>query len=160
MEEEPIKIENPWNIQSLFELQFFICPSCEYRDTSKQDFINHASNLHPESIDSLKNIKDGSISDVICPWNPVRTIKMEIEPKFDQDFNDDSYYEDDGNNSQMDSYGADDEVGVENNKKESNFSCESCAKTFSNSFSLRRHVKGVHEKKTKFTCDQCKYKNF
>ena len=37
-----------------------------------------------DSIDSLKNIKDGSISDVICPWNPVRTIKMEIEPKFDQ----------------------------------------------------------------------------
>ena len=79
--------------------------------------------------------------------------------KFDQDFNDDSYYDDDdGNNSQMDSYGAGgDEVEVENNKKESNFSCESCAKTFSNSFSLRRHVKGVHEKKTKFTCDQCKY---
>ena len=40
--------------------------------------------LHPESIDSLKNIKDGSISDVICPWNPVGSIKMEIEPKFDQ----------------------------------------------------------------------------
>ena len=80
---------------------------------------------------------------------------------FDQDLNDDSYYdEDDINNSQiLDSYGiGGDEVEVENNKKESNFSCESCAKNFSNSFSLRRHVKGVHEKKTKFTCDQCKFR--
>ena len=56
-DEEPIKIENPWNIQSLFELQFYICPSCEYRDTSKQDFINHASNLHPESIGKKHALK-------------------------------------------------------------------------------------------------------
>ena len=70
-------MDDPWRIQSLFELQFFVCPSCNYKHNSKQDFVYHAFNIHPESIQKLKIINDGSISDVHCPWNDIE-IKEEI----------------------------------------------------------------------------------
>ena len=56
-----IKVENPWHIQSIYELQYFICPSCPFRHSSKQDFINHTYESHPEVIVDLENIKDGSL---------------------------------------------------------------------------------------------------
>ena len=39
----------------------------------------HKGNLHPESIKSLKKIKDGSISDLIFPWNPPIQINIKQE---------------------------------------------------------------------------------
>ena len=66
-----MKEENPWNVQSLYDLQYFNCPSpfCIYKNNSKQKFINHVYNAHPEKIYYLKNIKDGSMDDITCPWN-------------------------------------------------------------------------------------------
>ena len=61
--------DNPWNIKSIYELQYFNCPSCFFKDISKQEIINHAYEVHPESIDYLDNIKDNSLSDIVCPWN-------------------------------------------------------------------------------------------
>ena len=56
-----IKVENPWHLQSIYELQYFICPSCPFRHNSKQDFINHTYESHPQVIVELENIKDGSL---------------------------------------------------------------------------------------------------
>ena len=56
-----IKVENPWHLQSIYELQYFICPSCSFRNNSKQDFINHTYESHPAVIVDLENIKDGSL---------------------------------------------------------------------------------------------------
>ena len=61
--------DNPWNINSIYELQFYNCPSCVFKDISKQEIINHAYEVHPESIDYLYNINDNSLSDIVCPWN-------------------------------------------------------------------------------------------
>ena len=61
--------DNPWNIKSIYELQYFNCPSCFFKDISKQEIINHAYEVHPESIDYLYNINDNSLSDIVCPWN-------------------------------------------------------------------------------------------
>ena len=44
------KIENPWTIYSIYDLQYFICPTCEFKNQSKQDFINHVYEIHPEAI--------------------------------------------------------------------------------------------------------------
>ena len=63
------KLENPWNVESLYEFQYFQCPSCEFKDGKKQDFLNHAYDYHPESIDYLSIITDGSLKDVLCPWD-------------------------------------------------------------------------------------------
>ena len=62
-------LKNPWDVQSIYELQFFICPSCDFIEFSKQEFINHAHLSHYEAVDYLKNIVDGSLEDVNCPWN-------------------------------------------------------------------------------------------
>ena len=47
-------MENPWDIESIYELQFFNCPSCIFKDQSKQEIINHAYEVHPESIEHYK----------------------------------------------------------------------------------------------------------
>ena len=33
---------NPWAIDSIFEMQYFNCPSCNFRTQSKQSFVEHA----------------------------------------------------------------------------------------------------------------------
>ena len=63
------KLENPWRVESLYEFQYFKCPSCEFEDGKKQEFLNHAYEYHPESTDYLRIITDGSLNDVMCPWN-------------------------------------------------------------------------------------------
>ena len=66
--EEP-NSKNPWDVQSIYDLQFFNCPSCDYKDLSKQEFINHAHLSHFGAVKYLMNIKDRSLDDVFCPWN-------------------------------------------------------------------------------------------
>ena len=68
-----MELENPWNIQSLYELQYFNCPSCDFKNHFKQDFINHAIRIHPEQINQLKKIKDDSLSDIIFPDDIIKT---------------------------------------------------------------------------------------
>ena len=63
------KLENPWNVESLYAFQYFQCPACEFKDGKKQDFLNHAYEYHPESTHYLSIITDGSLKDVLCPWN-------------------------------------------------------------------------------------------
>ena len=87
-------MENPWNIQSLYELQYFNCPSCIFKNHSKQELVNHAYETHPECIEYLMNINDKSIIDLIFPWNEPKTeivesdhLKVKIETKY-EDFDD------------------------------------------------------------------------
>ena len=44
------KMKNPWTISSIYELQYFNCLSCSYKNKSKQNFVDHAYECHPESI--------------------------------------------------------------------------------------------------------------
>ena len=80
-------MENPWNIQSIYELQYFKCPSCEVmKHYSKQELIDHAFEYHPESVLFLSKISDNSLSDVTCPWSSLVTeIKLE-EQNFNENF--------------------------------------------------------------------------
>ena len=64
-----LKTENPWSVESIYNFQYFICPLCIYKDVSKQSFVCHAFETHPESVNYLKNIKDGSLCDILCPWD-------------------------------------------------------------------------------------------
>ena len=72
-------VENPWNIQSIYELQFFNCPSCTYKDHSKQKLIDHAYEIHPDCVYFLSKINDNSLFDVLCPWNEIFVTKIEID---------------------------------------------------------------------------------
>ena len=69
LKKDPLQTaENPWEIQSIYDLQFYICPVCRYTNWSKQAFVNHISNIHPEAIENFKRIMDGSLNDINCPW--------------------------------------------------------------------------------------------
>ena len=50
-----------WVVQSLFELQYFNCPGCNFKHKSKQEFVNHLYGDHPEGILTLNNIQDESL---------------------------------------------------------------------------------------------------
>ena len=69
-------MDNPWNIQSIYDLQYFNCPTCEYRNHSKQEFVNHAYDFHPKAIEYLANVNTESLIDIVCPWD-AKIIKKE-----------------------------------------------------------------------------------
>ena len=58
------ELTNPWNIHSFFELQYWICPTCSYKNRSKQEMVNHAYEYHPESVYFLNNINDNSLTGI------------------------------------------------------------------------------------------------
>ena len=70
--------ENPWNIKSIYELQYFNCPSCKFKNHSKQLFVDHAFEFHPFAVDNLIKLKDGSINDIEMPMNTT-WIKTDID---------------------------------------------------------------------------------
>ena len=47
------KIENPWDVGSVYDYLFFNCPTCCYKSSLKQYFVDHVFHTHPESIDYL-----------------------------------------------------------------------------------------------------------
>ena len=46
-------MRNPWNVCSIYDLQYFNCPSCVFRISSKQEFINHAYEIFNEKTKEL-----------------------------------------------------------------------------------------------------------
>ena len=70
------KLENPWDvIISIYDFQFFNCPSCSYKNDSKQDFVYHSFENHPESVQNLRRISDKCLNDILLPWE----YKSEVE---------------------------------------------------------------------------------
>ena len=91
-EESVPKLENPWDVSSIYVFQYFKCPSCLYF-ASKQDFVNHTFNAHPESTEYFKKISDRSLSDVILPWikedfQQIKKVKIELKDVVSDDDDD------------------------------------------------------------------------
>ena len=76
------EVQNPWSIESIYDFQYFICPKCSYQNHSKQEFVNHAFEIHPEAVDHLCKIQDDSLNDIFCPWiipgNPSQTATFDL----------------------------------------------------------------------------------
>ena len=79
IKEEETLNENPWQVSSIYQFQYFCCPGCVFRVGNKQDFVDHTINLHPEAVEYLIKIEDDSLSDIICPWDNKNGIKNEEE---------------------------------------------------------------------------------
>ena len=90
---EPKK-DNPWDIHSIYDLQYFCCPDCNYRSQVKQDMVNHAFENHPNSINSLVNIQDGSLCDIVCPWGDDENEIKEEDEGVEEGFNVDAVMDD------------------------------------------------------------------
>ena len=66
-----------WKVSSLYDLQFYNCPDCNFKVQDKQCFVDHAYQTHPTCTDYLTTIRDGSLAGVICPWMTKENIKIE-----------------------------------------------------------------------------------
>ena len=142
------EVLNPWNIQSIYDLQYFDCPSCEFKNHSKQRFVNHAFDSHPNSIEYLSLIHDGSFDDVVCPWD---IIKMEDKVSVDliegplelSEANDEKFQMDiiPSENSDFQNY-------------ESKEKCEVCNISFSKEL-YKCHLQTVHGYSKEFQCNYC-----
>ena len=81
------KTENPWTIYSIYDLQYFNCPTCEFKNQSKQEFIDHVYEIHPEAVEDLTNVGDDSLEDIKIPWNQNSTeIKSEDDILAEEQF--------------------------------------------------------------------------
>ena len=45
--------ENPFSKKPIAGMKYFICPLCEFKCQHKQEFMKHAGESHPESVDYL-----------------------------------------------------------------------------------------------------------
>ena len=76
---------SPWDVRSLYELQVYDCPECVFQDWSKQTFVNHAIENHPDCVQYLNNIHDGSLDNVQIPGLSRSEIKDD-EDNVENDF--------------------------------------------------------------------------
>ena len=143
-----IKFENPWDVQSLYDFQYFNCPTCSFKNPSKYDFVHHTFKTHPESVDYLRKISDGSFPGSFIDILPLsndsefynRTVisnKLKIELQEEEE----NYYE------EINSIDDVEEVKNEESSRENEeyvLKCESC----DISFSVEQHRKNPHKCET------------
>ena len=48
--------ENPWKVTVIEDFQFFCCPECDIRKHSKEEFLTHAFETHPDAKEALNDI--------------------------------------------------------------------------------------------------------
>ena len=83
---------NPWAVDSLNSFNYYCCPECDLKSHSKQAFVNHAFQKHPDRASALYSIKDQTVQGIKFPikqeteHDEVKVesdIKDEIEINFD-----------------------------------------------------------------------------
>ena len=138
-------MDNPWHIQSIYDLQYFNCPTCEFKDYSKQEFVNHAHDFHPTSIPFLVNIKDESLMDIIFPWD-VKNIKTEPQVEINESTSQEFIFTYENKKilePKTELVDVKQEVHEEKNK----YKCDNCNKFFVGQNDLNIHIKTVHKGK-------------
>ena len=78
-EEKLIIGNNPWTVSSLYQFQYFCCPSCIFRVDSKQDFVDHTTTIHPESLEHLLKIEDDSLQGYISKVCAIRHRGLKLD---------------------------------------------------------------------------------
>ena len=175
-------MDNPWNIKSIYDLQCFSCPSCDFKNDSKQEIITHAYQKHPESIKFLSNIRDNSLSDVTCPWNESET-KLEnpdcsnvLQPSSGLPDPDISCFQKppesmDPGCSKIDKEETHKEhletknlecnicehIEIVHEGKQPDEACNTCSKTLMGYARLRSHISYVHKELKGYKCDRCEF---
>ena len=135
------------------------------KDHSKQRFIDHAYEIHPEAIDDLSAVQDGSLSDILLPWKEIKKEEpseeyfeysldldqdIDLDQGLDQGLDQDmdySYENDEPTNTQMKPT-----YDIDGEKK---YTCLQCPKDFATPSKLKRHVSQVHECVKSHQCDKC-----
>ena len=176
-------MQNPWNVRSIYDLQYFNCPSCVFKISSKQEFIEHAYEIHPDAIDYLMKINDNSLSDIICPWIEIK--KEELNEISTNTFSTTHFLCDLGTHleenpvdqilridvktelveddlTEIQSEGLDSKSNLKKHMKIThvhegmkNYKCDTCGKVCNRPGDLKKHVKFVHEGIKNYICMTC-----
>ena len=156
----------PWDVESIYDFQFFNCPVCSFKDKSKQIFVNHATENHFGSRKYLSKIKDGSLEDVFIPSKLKQQIKSELiqedsEPELDPvEFLPEASPIGVCNLTKVKvevtriNHDSADDTKIEENDKDLNVECSKCSETFKNIDILQAHFKEKHNDAI-FSCFAC-----
>ena len=149
-------IENLWRVDSFYEFYYFNCPSCPFKHGSKQDFFDHIIDVHPESVDILKEISDGSLNDISKPWEDDYEVyddqfirdNLQVEVNENCGLEENNYYLDEPRWNNFNNPNGE-------FKLDRNHNCESCGKSFKAASALKLHIRTVHEGHKDYTCISC-----
>ena len=159
--------QSPWIVESLEDFLYYCCPECNERNQSREDFLQHALNEHPEAKDylipiSVKNeFDDGYYMDTKDIDSEYEAIVQKQDYKLKEENNIISEHcevvikaERNSDHEMEENYleggdGENDDAGQNVWR-----SCDHCGKTFSKQIYLRRHIRNAHEEKN-FECTQC-----
>ena len=126
---------NPWSVKNIEEFLYYCCPECEVKDQSKESFLKHALDQHPNSKDSIFSLEfknefhENDENDGYFHENV--KVKCEIT---EEDKQLDVLKNNQNNISKLDYL----EHFVDN-------ACLDCSKEFSSPWHLKRHFESVHK---------------
>lgn len=106
---KPDIFDHPWALHSIFEFQFYNCPECDFKIKEKQEFVCHAYVDHPGSEEYLSLISDGSLSDVIFPWNDGQSHVIKEEQVDVSDIKYHAHFDDNDQDDNLDDYDEEEE---------------------------------------------------
>ena len=150
--------ENPWKVSAIEDFQFFCCPECDTRNHSKDDFLTHALETHPDAKEALKDIlgictvievkTENADEDDLSDFEQKPDLEESNEPEesfedIPEDYDDDFYDQSDINETK-DSFLPNFEASIETK------SAESEAKSFPSEISIQTSGSSA------FTCKTCK----
>ena len=140
---EPDEYNNPWSVKELEEFLYFCCPECEVKDQSRETFIKHALDHHPNSKKCLMDfmeikrevLEENETSENWFYGNEI--VKCEIKEESNKE------------NPAYDSF----EFNLSQNENE--FQCDKCDKSFARKVLLKKHIDFVHEGILNYKCELC-----
>ena len=136
-----MSVENPWDVNSIYDFNYFCCPECDIKSKTKQDFVDHASSTHPKAIGAFQSITDGSLNDVQIPaLSPNVDLSEETKDLRNEDF---LLYPDNNEDEPL-------------ARRKKSYICEMCNFRAKNSTIFQTHMKKVHQTHSALTCPECK----
>ena len=75
---------NPWNVENIDQFLFYCCPECDMKQESKEQFIIHAVDSHPNSHHFIPifGFKDEKIEESVEDHDMIKdeeNIEMELK---------------------------------------------------------------------------------
>ena len=157
--------QNPWFVKDIEEFLYFCCPECDVKDQSKELFLKHALDQHPNAKEGIQPFMDNNIKEE--PFNNEQNYDLNNDECLPDTFLNSDYsigeYRDilkceikDENKDYKENENMTSKELFEGPK---NRTCITCGKTFKGPAHLRRHIESIHERK-KHYCEFCENKTF
>ena len=168
---------NPWSVKNFDEFLYYCCPECDERNQSKELFIKHAIDKHPDSQEYIFEIKKEPSNDITKAVDDLNDDKTDLqaiteihddnfdsfEPhiKVEEDYESyvkyEEYFEpfDEEGDDFTEEANSNTKKPKKNAKKAKVLKCDFCPETFTKTSRLQAHAKEVHGVTKIHKCEQC-----